>query len=152
MISGLLALAFAAAPAPGIVSIVPEAARPMYENFHFSPAVRAGDMIYLSGVVAPRPEGEDPNQADYEAVFERAFQTLEYVLAEAGADFSQVADMTTYHVDFANETQRAAFMAVKDRYMGEPYPAWTAIGIERLWTDTGLVEIKLTVYAPQDSE
>ena len=156
MLIACAALAFAAQPAPSapaIEAIVPEGSEWVLERFRFSPAVRAGDMIYLSGVVAGRPEGEAPGQDAYEAQFERAFQALARTLDAAGADCSDVAERTTYHVDFADETHRAAFMAVKDRYMpAPPYPAWTAIGVERLWPDNGLVEIRLVVYAPRDSE
>jgi hypothetical protein len=35
------------------------------------------------------------------------------------------------------------FRKVKDRYIREPFPAWTAIDIDRLVPDNGLVEIKL---------
>ena len=36
----------------------------------------------------------------------------------------------------------AAFMAVKDRYLREPYPAWTAIGVAELIVPGGLVELR----------
>ena len=35
------------------------------------------------------------------------------------------------------------FRKVKDRYIREPFPAWTAIEIDRLVPDGGLVEIKV---------
>lgn len=132
--------------------VVPEAMQSWYDGFHFSPAIRAGDMIYLSGIVAGRPEGADPDQAAYEERFTRAFDAITLVLTEAGADWGDVVEMTSFHVDFGDETQRAAFMAVRDRYIQEPWPAWTAIGVERLWGENGLVEIRVTAYLPRDED
>lgn len=150
-VAAVLLAALSAAPAHAEgerVGVVPERMQSWYDGFHFSPAIRAGDMVYLSGIVAGRPEGDAPDQAAYEANFTRAFDAITHVLGEAGADWGDVAEMTTFHVDFANETQRAAFQAVRDRYIEEPWPAWTAIGVERLWGENGLVEIRVTAYAP----
>ena len=64
------------------------------------------------------------------------------VLSAGGASFADVTEMTTFHVGL--QAHLAAFMAVKDRYMHEPYPAWTAIGITELAIPGGLVEIRVT--------
>jgi hypothetical protein len=39
--------------------IVPEAARKIYENWHFAPAVRHDDLIFFSGVVGQGDSAED---------------------------------------------------------------------------------------------
>jgi enamine deaminase RidA (YjgF/YER057c/UK114 family) len=36
-----------------------------------------------------------------------------------------------------------AFRTVKDRYVKAPFPTWTAIDVDRLIPDNGLVEIKV---------
>jgi hypothetical protein len=40
-----------------------------------------------------------------------------------------------------------AFMAVKDRFVTEPYPAWTAVDIDRLYSDNAVAEIKVVARA-----
>ncbi|MEE8134682.1 MAG: hypothetical protein V3T56_06470 [Gemmatimonadales bacterium] len=35
------------------------------------------------------------------------------------------------------------FMTVKDRFVKEPYPTWTAIGVETLFSPRSLVEIRV---------
>lgn len=147
-----LSAAPAAAQQSDRIGIVPEPMQAFYDGFHFSPAIRAGDMVYLSGVVAGRPDGDTPDQAAYEQSFTRAFDAITLVLGEASADWDDVVEMTTFHVEFGDETQRAAFIAVRDRYVVEPWPAWTAIGIDRLWTDDGIVEIRVTAHAPLPGE
>lgn len=125
-----------------IETIVPDAWRGAYESLHYAPAVRAGDMLILSGVVA----GLAPNEteADQSAAFARAFDAIETVLTEAGADWDDVVEIITYHTDLPAQIED--FGAVKDRYIKEPYPAWTAIDIDRLYPDRGIVEIKITAY------
>lgn len=114
--------------------IVPEMYERTYENFHYAPAVKVGNTLYLSGIVAGDP---DPEQQ-----FERVFEHLEVVLAEAGADLSNVVEMTTFHVNMREHID--TFIEVKDRHMSGPYPAWTAIGISELYSPRALVEVKVT--------
>ena len=49
--------------------------------------------------------------------------------------------MTTFHTDLPKQIE--AFTAVKHRYVRAPFPAWTAIDVDRLLPDRGLVEIKV---------
>ena len=53
--------------------IVPEASKTTYENWHFAPAVRHGDLVFCSGVVG---RGETP-----EDEFRNAWESLGAVLA-----------------------------------------------------------------------
>ncbi len=145
---GAVALSAAAAHAgdaatkSGRQVIVPEAWKSAYDSLHYAPAVRAGDMLILSGVVAGLRG--DETDADQEAAFARAFDAIGAILDEADADWDDVVEIITYHTDLPS--QIATFGAVKDRYIKEPYPAWTAIDIDRLYPDRGLVEIKVTAY------
>jgi enamine deaminase RidA (YjgF/YER057c/UK114 family) len=63
------------------------------------------------------------------------------------ADWSDVVEMTSYHTDLP--AQGRIMIAVKGKHMAEPYPAWTAIDVDRLWPDNGFAEIRLTLYAPE---
>lgn len=141
--------AFAEPPEP----IVPKGLEWQVKDYGFSPAVRAGEFIFVSGVVAGYAIGEDgrpvaPSDAAIEAGFERAFIRLEEIIKAAGADWSDVAEMTSYHTDLP--AQGRILMAVKAKRMKEPYPAWTAIDVDRLWPDNGFAEIRLTLHAPME--
>ena len=125
--------------------IIPEGWENTYNRFHYAPAVRAGDTIYLSGIVAGLAGAEnETNPEDLEAAFDRCFEQLKTVLEEAGADFSHVVEMTTFHTELIH--QIGPFTTSKDKYLKEPYPAWTAIDVDRLYPERGLVEIKLIAY------
>ncbi len=125
-------------------TIIPANQRRAYDEYHYAPAVRAGDYVFLSGIVA----GMAPSETEAEAGYDRAFRAVAATLREAGAEWTDVIEMTTYHTDLP--AQFEAFSRVKDRYVPEPYPAWTAIDVDRVLPDSGLVEIRVVAYAPRD--
>jgi enamine deaminase RidA (YjgF/YER057c/UK114 family) len=119
--------------------VIPKGQEGFYEQFHFAPAVKDGDRLFCSGVIGVGADGKA--SPDPETQFTQAFETLSAVLNAAGASFADVVEMTTFHVDLRKNIGK--FMKVKDKYLREPYPAWTAIGITELAFAGGLVEIKL---------
>ncbi|RFB05683.1 RidA family protein [Parvularcula marina] len=137
-------------------AIVPEGMETTVEYYSYSPAVRAGDMVYLAGVVAGLPTDPETGEMieatpeNLDAAFDRAFIHIGEILTAAGADWDDVVDMTTYHTDMP--IQIDTFLQVKNRYMKPPHTAWTAIDIDRLYPDTGITEIKITAYAPLGRE
>lgn len=120
-------------------AVVPDGMQGFYDQFHFSPAVRVGRTIYASGQVGSGPDGKlDPDPA---AQISQAFENVRSVLKEAGASFTDVVEMTSFHVGL--DEHIGVFMQVKDGFLGEPYPAWTAVGVAEL-AFGALVEIKVT--------
>lgn len=112
-------------------------ARAFQEAVGYATAVVAGDTIYLSGVVAGPAKGE----SDLAPGYERAFAHIAATLARAGASWDDVVDITTFHTDLAAHID--GFAAVKNRHVKAPFPAWTAIGVSRLYEPTAVVEIKV---------
>jgi enamine deaminase RidA (YjgF/YER057c/UK114 family) len=118
----------------GIDVIVPDSARKTYDNWHYAPAVRHGELVFCSGVVGHGESAEDE--------FRNAWQSLEEVLSAAGVGYEDIIDSTLYIVDLA---KNAATMAkVKDEFIKEPYPASTWIGITSLIIPGARAEIKVT--------
>jgi len=123
-----------------------------YDQYHYSPARRVGDTLYVSGVVVGRREGEGKDVAAFKAQVRRAFQRIQATLEAAGASFDDVVMLNTFHVwqgpNFEGDraAQFAAFSAVKDEFMKAPYPAWTAVGTTALIPDSGIVEIQAIVH------
>jgi enamine deaminase RidA (YjgF/YER057c/UK114 family) len=119
--------------------VVPASQQAFYDRFHFAPAVRSGGLLLCSGQIGTGPDGRP--QADPAEQFGAAFEQVGAVLREAGLDFSDVVELTTFHVGMQH---LRTFAAVKDRYLGEPYPAWTAIGVSELAFPGGLAEVRAT--------
>jgi enamine deaminase RidA (YjgF/YER057c/UK114 family) len=129
---------YARQPENVIVPVQAES-RQQLEEWGYADAVVDGDRIWLSGVVA----GLRPNEslADQEAAYDRAFRRLDDILKRAGSSFDGVVEITTFHTDLPSQIE--PFKKVKHRYIRGPFPAWTAIDVDRLVPDRGLVEIKL---------
>lgn len=149
--------------------IVPQALEAVYHSWHFAPAMISNGMIYCSGIIGTSVDGERPGKAalegartttsrsdaelaalqavrDPEAQFETAFEALAAILDEAGAGLSDLVEITTYHVDIGRHMP--TFMKVRDRYLSEPWPAWTAIGVAELVVPGGLMEIRAIAALP----
>ena len=139
----LVPLAMAQQPDRGWQAIVSESREGAYLGTRYAPAVRVGSQLLLSGVIGVSRDGDNGATAQ----FRRAFTRLSEILAEQGLSLADVAEMTTYHVNLG-ELGRD-FIAVKNEFLPEPpYPAWTAIGVERLFLDSALIEIRATVAIP----
>ncbi|MFD1911286.1 RidA family protein [Halodurantibacterium flavum] len=115
----------------------------LYDKHGYSPAVRSGDLLFVSGQVGSREDGEPEDT--YLGQVERAFANLGAVLEAAGASFDDIIDVTTFHTD--PETQFPVFMPVKERFFpGRPFPTWTAVGVT--WLAGFDLEIKVIARIP----
>lgn len=134
-----LAAPAAAAPREGTTVLMPTdpAANKGWTEMGFSEAVVRGDTVYLSGVVAGLRQGE----TDPAVAYDRAFRIIASTLERAGSSWDDVLEMTTYHTDIVAGFE--TFRDVRLRYVKAPFPAWTAIDVDRLFPDNGLVEIKV---------
>ena len=108
------------------------------DAFHFSAAARAGDLLICSGQIGIGPKGI-PETAEEE--FRNAWTQIGVVLEQAGLSYENVIEYTSYHVNMHDHLQ--AFMKVRDEFIAEPWPAWTAIGCTELAVPGARVEIKV---------
>jgi enamine deaminase RidA (YjgF/YER057c/UK114 family) len=131
-----LALAGARQDAKVVMDPDPEEAK-FQGEWGYSSAIRVGDTIYLSGVVAGVRSGE----TDLTLGYDRAFRRIGETLKSAGASWDDVIDITTFHTDLT--TQMPAIVVVENRYIKAPFPAWTAIQVARLIPADGITEIKV---------
>jgi enamine deaminase RidA (YjgF/YER057c/UK114 family) len=123
--------------------VIPDGMQNFYDQFHFSPALRVGKRLFCSGQVGAGSDGKlDPDPA---VQITQAFENVRAVLEKAGASFDDVVELNTFHVGFNEHI--GVFMQVKDGFIQEPYPAWTAIGVAEL-AFGALVEIKVTARIP----
>jgi len=119
--------------------IIPASQKSFYDNFHFAPAVVDGQNLRCSGVVGSNPDGSLPE--DPETQFRQAFEQIGEVLREAGASFEDITEITTFHIELNKHI--GAFVRVKDQFVKEPYPAWTAVGTPELALPGALVEVRI---------
>jgi enamine deaminase RidA (YjgF/YER057c/UK114 family) len=115
----------------------------LYEKHKYSPAVRSGDLLFVSGQVGSRPDGSP--EPGFEAQVRRAFANLEATLRAGGCGFDDVVDVTTFFTD--PQTQVGTALAVRDEFFkSAPYPSLTGIGVT--WLAGFDFEIKVIARIP----
>jgi enamine deaminase RidA (YjgF/YER057c/UK114 family) len=113
-------------------------------DWHFSPAIDTAGFVFFSGITGVRPD--QSLASDPTTQFRDNFRFLAMHLKAAGLDFGHILDLTTYHVDLRKHLK--AFVTVKDEYVKEPYPTWTAVGVTELITPGTLLEIRVVAKRP----
>ena len=119
--------------------ILPESMQQSYNNFHFAPAARHNGVVYCSGQIGTNAQGKVPDTAEEE--FHNAWKMVGEILQAADMGYENIIEFTSYHVDMHDHL--GAFMKVKDEYIKEPWPAWTAIGTTGLAVPGARVEIRV---------
>lgn len=125
---------------PVFKSVVSETGRYMYDNYHFSEATECDGILYCSGVIGTQADGKIPEDAKDE--FRNAWQGVGAVLKQAGMDYGNIVEYTSYHVGL--QELMGVFMSARNEVLSEPWPAWTAIGITELAVPGARVEIRIT--------
>jgi enamine deaminase RidA (YjgF/YER057c/UK114 family) len=118
--------------------IVPASMKPVSDAYHFSPAVRIGDQIHVSGIIGVDAQGRLP--ADFRGQVANIFAALETILGEAGATLDDVASLTCFHAGDL-ESQLSQFAEVQAARLGAPNPAVTGVRIAQLGLPGALLEM-----------
>ena len=142
----LLAAALAALPAlapaqdaPTREHFAPRGMEACYHAWHYSPVVKVGDTVTVSGI--PAGIGET-----YEAKVRHMFEALKAHLASAGATLADVVEITTFHAGptdpQAFQAEFARFAPIHHAYFPDHYPAWSAVAVSALLQPGAPVEMR----------
>ena len=107
----------------------------------YSQAIRAGNLLFLSGQIPLDPVSGAVIEGDVKAQTERVFQNIGAVLKAAGASFANVVRTTVFLADM---TEFAAMNEVYARYVVDPPPARSTVQVARLPKD---VRVEIDVIA-----
>ncbi len=117
--------------------LVPEVWGDFYKETHIPAAVRVGDTLRLTGHTGETPDGVF--SADIETQIRQVFRNIALTLAEAGATWSNVVEINSYHVGLLNQAE--VVLRIAAEFLEDPYPAWTAIGVTELIIAEALIEV-----------
>jgi len=95
----------------------------------FSPAIRVGDTVYLSGQVAQDPATGRLIDADVTRQTEQILKNIEAVLQAAGFSLRDVVKVGVFLTDMRDFQ---AMNAVYARWFEAPYPARTTVAVAAL--------------------
>ncbi|NUR55498.1 MAG: RidA family protein [Acidobacteria bacterium] len=98
----------------------------------YSQAVKAGNLLFVSGQVPIDPATGDLVSGDIAAQTHRVFQNIGQILAAAGASFDAVVRSTVYLLDM---NDFARMNEVYGTYFTSPAPARATVQVARLPKD-----------------
>jgi enamine deaminase RidA (YjgF/YER057c/UK114 family) len=133
---------------PGRDVLVPADWADFYEETRIPAAVRVGDTLRLTGHTGETADGVF--SAEPESQIRQTFRNIAVTLAEGGASWSDVVELTSYHVGLRGQSD--ALLEVAAEFLDDPYPAWTAVGVTELFPPDAVVEISCIAVLPAKNE
>jgi len=110
----------------------------------YSPAIRAGNLLFLSGQIPIDPASGSIVDGGIEAQTEQVMRNIGALLEAAGAGFDHVVRTTVYLTDM---NEFAVMNACYARFVTEPPPARATVQVARLPRDVR-VEIDAIAVVP----
>ena len=104
----------------------PNAAKPIGP---YSPAIRAGNLLFISGQVGFDPATGALIDGDISAQTDRVMRNIGALLEAAGTDFAHVVRTTVFLADMG---EFAAMNAIYARYVVDPPPARSTVQVAAL--------------------
>jgi enamine deaminase RidA (YjgF/YER057c/UK114 family) len=118
------------------------------ERYTFSPAARAGNLLFISGTTAGDESGAIVGPGDIVAQTRYIYRKLGALLAAAGAGFEHVVQTTEYVTTTENYGKTAA---VRREVFRPPYPTATGVIVAGLLREGALIEISAVAVLPDAS-
>lgn len=116
----------------------------------YSPAVRVGGFLYVSGMTAINESREIVGKSDMAAQARFIYQKIGKVLAAAGVGFGAVVETTDYVTTLDGYSETAD---VRREVFGDgPYPASTGVRVAGLVREDALIEIRVVAYLGDTSK
>lgn len=107
----------------------------------YSPAIKAGNLLFISGQIPVDPATGNLIDGDITAQADRVMRNVTALLRAAGVDFNQVVRTTVFLADM---NDFAAMNEVYSRYIVDPPPARATVQVARLPRD---VKIEIDAIA-----
>ncbi|MEH6646046.1 Rid family hydrolase [Sulfitobacter sp.] len=110
----------------------------------FSPALRAGDLLFLTGATGADTSGVMPPDAETQT--RNAIGKALEILAAADTDAQAVVEVTSYHIGIHDHFD--AVDAILRELLGVPLPAWTAVEVAGLRRPGAVIELRIVAHVP----
>ena len=143
----LFALALMLTTAPALAQPA-AASEPLPAKLPFSPAVRVGDMLFLSGQIGQAPEGMDRHKEGFDAAVKSAMDAIGTILKANGLDYGDIAKSTVMLDDMADWPRfNAAYLP---NIAGKRLPARSAFGADGLALGAPLEVECIAAFPPRE--
>jgi enamine deaminase RidA (YjgF/YER057c/UK114 family) len=127
------------------IPIVPGVWADFYKETRIPAALRVGDTLRVTGHTGET--AESVFSTDPESQIRQVFRNIAHTLDGAGANWSNVVEMNSYHVGLVQQSE--ALLRVAAEFLVDPYPTWTAVGVTELILPEAVVEISCVAMIPE---
>lgn len=110
-----------------------------YEPYLLSQAIRAGDLLFVSGQAGYDDAGQIV-EGGFNVQAAQAFSNLERALRAGGASLSDVVKVTIFVTDMA--TNFPSVVEHRRQHFTSPYPADSIVEVSSLYTPEAQIEIE----------
>jgi 2-iminobutanoate/2-iminopropanoate deaminase len=114
---------------------------------HYTDAVRAGNLLFISGIVPVDGEGKLVGEGDVAEQTRQIFRNMQLVLEAAGCGFDDIVKVVAY---LLNVDDRPAINPVRKEFFGEARPSSTLVEVSALAIPGALLEIEAVAAIPAD--
>jgi aminoacrylate peracid reductase len=109
------------------------------DRLTFSPAIRVGNLLFISGTTATDENLKIVGIGDIAEQTRQIFRKWELILRAAGASFDNIVETTDYYVTLEGYARTAD---VRREFFRPPFPAATGVQVAGLIRPEALIEIK----------
>ena len=109
------------------------------DRLTFSPAIRVGNLLFISGTTATDENLQIVGLGDICAQTRQIFRKWGPILKAAGASFDNIVETTDYYTTLEGYAGTAA---VRREFFRHPFPAATGVKVAGLIRPEALIEIK----------
>lgn len=131
---------------PDKIRIMPEGHWDWSMPVSFSQGWKVGDLVFVGGQISADEHGRTIGVGDIAVQTRNCFENIRSVLAEVGADLTDIVKLNTYYCFEGAGEEVTRFWEemtkVRMEYLPEPGPAATAVRVVGLAYEDLLIEIE----------
>lgn len=120
------------------------------QRLTFSPAVRVGRMVWISGLTATDDNMKLLGEGDIAEQTRVILGKMQRLLESVGGSLADIVDTTEYVTTFDGYEKTAAVR--REMLKGPPWPAATGVLVSGLIRKGALIEIKATAMLARDPD
>ena len=113
------------------------------QKLPMSAAMRAGDLLFISGQVSADTNFKPTNLGNVTAQARAAFSKIKALVTEAGGSMADIVDIMSFHSDVRDID---TVFDVGQEVFKKDFPAWTALGMHGTYGPEFLVSIRAIAH------
>ncbi|HVL75625.1 MAG TPA: RidA family protein [Noviherbaspirillum sp.] len=120
-----------------------------YEPYLLSQAIRAGQLLFVSGQAAYGEDGGIVGKGDFARQADQAFRNLERALKAGGSGMDRVVKVTIF---LTSMDHFSTIVEMRRKWFAKPYPADTIVEISALYSPDAMIEIEAIALAVEGEQ